>query len=391
MYLKFLFLSVITAIICCFCKSPDNDLFEFDPRTLEENEFSLSEIADDIVYIPLDNGFPLGYSADFVFTDTAIYFRSYDIGILVYDRKGRFIRKIGSIGRGPGEYVGYTNFTVDHETGTIYNLDIGNIIKVYSSDGQFIRSFPSPEFGGASLGFFNNKLFINYAIQFGNVRYDWIVIDTSGNVIRKQERKTPVFTANFGGSGYQIYRFEDRISYWNNYTDTVYSVLPDLTEEPSFFISPGEYRLPRTKFPLSQFSQIASGKLMIKSIFETSRFFVIQYTYKRGTLVLIDKYNHEILSNVFDTDEPSQNGIGIVNDLDNGLMFIPETYFKERDREYLLGIQYPNQIIARAASKEFKNLVPQLPDKKVEFEKLAIGLNATDNPVLVLVRLRKYN
>lgn len=40
-------------------------------------------------------------------------------------------------------------------------------------------------------------------------------------------------------------------------------------------------------------------------------------------------------------------------------------------------------------SLEFENSVPKHPGKKKELEKLANNLNETDNPVLVMVRLKK--
>jgi len=43
--------------------------------------------------------------------------------LLVFDREGRFIRKIGGIGGGPGEYVEPTDFTLDTENRTIFVLD----------------------------------------------------------------------------------------------------------------------------------------------------------------------------------------------------------------------------------------------------------------------------
>jgi len=44
--------------------------------------------------------------------------------LLVFDREGRFIRKIGRVGGGPGEYVEPTDFTLDTENRTIYVLDM---------------------------------------------------------------------------------------------------------------------------------------------------------------------------------------------------------------------------------------------------------------------------
>ena len=77
-----------------------------------------------------------------------------------------------------------------------------------------------------------------------------------------------------------FYKFENRIFYWNNYTDTVFSVLPDLRIEPSFIISPGEHRFPRSRYLCLEIL-MKNKFLNLFKIFETSRFFVIRYYFKR--------------------------------------------------------------------------------------------------------------
>jgi len=137
MKLKYLFLLTLLAFSC---KSPDNGLYEFDPRSLEENEITLSEIADDINYIPLDNSYPLGLIYDNIeFINNSIFLSVKDIGVLVFDRIGKTLRKIGSKGRGPGEYVYNYMFTVDENTESVYVLDYNEIGKVFSKSGESLR------------------------------------------------------------------------------------------------------------------------------------------------------------------------------------------------------------------------------------------------------------
>jgi hypothetical protein len=47
------------------------------------------------------------------------------------------------------------------------------------------------------------------------------------------------------------------------------------------------------------------------------------------------------------------------------------------------------QIKSHVESPGFSNTKPTLPEKKEELEKLAARLKETDNPVIVLVRLKK--
>lgn len=376
----------LLVIFTISCKSQDKDLYQFDPRTLKENKISLSEIADDVAYVPLGNSFPLGAIYNVKFLNKTIYFSSKDVGILTFDREGKTLRRIGTVGRGPGEYLYNYNFTVDENTGTVYNLDRGDIVKVFSGTGQFVRSFPLQEYGVSdAIEFYNSKLFVSYAIQSENVKYKWIVFDTLGNEIKKKEREIPMFTANYG-NGETIYKFENRLFYWNNYTDTVFSVLPDLRIEPSFIIGTGEQRPPRSQLSIQQLMQ--NKFLNIFKIFETTRFFVIRYFFNKPAITLIDKNNQEAYLIYLEFE--NENCLnGIENDIDGGQFFIPEYYFAEKGREYMVGLQYPYQIKALVVSTEFINSTPKYPEKKKELEKLANSLKETDNPILMIVRLKK--
>lgn len=372
-------------------RSQDKGLYKFDPRTLKENEVTLSEIADEVYYIPLDNSFPLEViSSNITFTDDAIYFPSKDIGILAFNREGKFINKIGSIGRGPGEYIIYLLFCIDNKTGTVFVRDSNSNIKVFSRTGKYIRNFSLKEYGDVeNIEFFNSKLLVQYSPQLKNSNYDWIYCDTLGNVIKKQNRHLPIFTANWGGVTSSFYKFKNQLSYYNAFTDTVFSILPDLTEKPSLIISPGEHRKPRSNLSIEQL--MSEKYLSLSRIFETNRFFFIRYNYnKKHYQALIDKQNHKPFLNSIEIDESKAHAIsGIVNDIDGGLWYLPESYFAEKGREYIVGIQSPYQIKKRVASNEYKNSFTKYPEKKKEFEKLANSLKETDNPVLMIVRLKK--
>jgi hypothetical protein len=55
----------------------------------------------------------------------------------------------------------------------------------------------------------------------------------------------------------------------------------------------------------------------------------------------------------------------------------------------MVGLINSYQIKTLVASDEFKNSTPEYPEKKKEFITLADSLKETDNPVLMLVRLKK--
>lgn len=373
------------------CKPHQNTLYEFDPRTLKENKITLSEIADDISYIPLDSSIPIGliyYPRYFV--NNSIYLSTMNSGILVFDRKGKLIRKIGAFGRGPGEYTYCFNFTVDDKNETVYVLD-SKIIKVYSKSGIFQRNISLKEFGEgvAAIIFYNSKLLLSYCIQYEGINDEWIALDTLGNLVKTKKRTDKPFSVNWDLGG-GMYKLENRIYNWNPWRDTIFSILPDLSYEPSFLFAPWENRVPRTMITdISQFQTFNTPN----SVFETNNYLVCGYKYnKKIGIALIDKKSKKSYLTYLEPGPPSY-GItyigGIFNDLDAGVRFQPENYYEEKNREYIISLINPYDIKALVKTNEFKRSQPKYSEKKKEFEKLAASLKETDNPVLMLVRLKK--
>jgi len=375
--------SIIILLLVFSCKNQDKAFYEFNPTALNVNPISLSDLAEEISYIPLDNSFPVGRVFNYNLLNNSIYLSAKDVGILSFRIDGNLHKQIGGIGRGPGEYTFYNYFTVDDEKGTIYVLDRGNIIKVYSKEGEILRSFSLQEYGDIVdvIDFFDSKLFVSFFLQTNNSKYDYAIFDTLGNLIKKEERTLPPFTSNWQLEG-GLYKFNNTLNYWNPFSDTVSSIYPDLTRKASFIISPGIHRFPRSKF--DSFEEMRKY-LIIERIFETKSYIILKYVYKDPFLTLVEKKGRKSHVVYLGPDGKS----GIVNDLDGGTMFLPESYFVENGREYLIGITYPSQVKIHVTTSEFENANPKYPEKKKELEKLANSLKETDNPILMVVRLKK--
>jgi hypothetical protein len=87
---------VLLILILSSCRQPESGLYQFDPRTIEEKEITLSGIADDITYIPLDNSFPLNmiyYPRYFIGGN--IYLSERQSGVMIFNREGKLVRKVG--------------------------------------------------------------------------------------------------------------------------------------------------------------------------------------------------------------------------------------------------------------------------------------------------------
>ena len=83
--------------------------------------------------------------------------------LFVFDMEGKFIRKIGGFGQGPGEYIEVRDFTFDAENRIIFICDIRNRIHKYQLNGTYINSISiqSPDSQAHFIQFYNGKLYSN--------------------------------------------------------------------------------------------------------------------------------------------------------------------------------------------------------------------------------------
>jgi hypothetical protein len=391
---KYIFLLIILTFSC---SSSDNNLYKYEKGDIGNSKITLSEIADSIFYIPLDDTIPIGVYYDTKIINNTFYISGKGIGLLSFNLDGQLQRKIGIEGRGPGEYLYCKSFDIDSIRGTVYILDMGRNIQVYAGDGGYIKEISIKKYEDlenteffADLNFYKDKLILSEYISMGVGKYNWIVIDTLGNLITSKINSVTAFKSNSWIPG-GTYKFNNRIFYYNQYNDTVFSISPDLKCEASFLIGTGKERLPR-----AQFNEIDEWQnfIIIKSIFETRSWWVIYYSYKsKRQFALVNKKSkkkyliNERTSNKADIS-PRYLG-GIINDLDGGVMFQPENYLAENNQEYLIELIPTNVLKTFLASDEFRSSVPRYPEKKKELEKLSNLLRETDNPILVLARLKK--
>jgi hypothetical protein len=145
---------VLLATIVASCNSGnkkkeviENDniyIVDFD-NTPKEEKILMSSLFKKVKPIPLETTDEslIGYINEFQIFDGKIFIfdRDYAKGVFIFDMDGKFIRQIGRIGQGPGEYVSLSDFTVDEINKEIYLMDRSkNCIVIYDIDtGKYIR------------------------------------------------------------------------------------------------------------------------------------------------------------------------------------------------------------------------------------------------------------
>jgi len=388
----------ISVIIIVSCGSPNGNLYEIDPTSFVENKITLAEIADDVHYILLDDSIPI-VSFKYIVTSDNIYIAAKDVGILKYDRQGRLIKKIGSKGRGPDELIYGIDFIVDDITGNVFVIDPDKI-KTYSPNGNFLRDIslegyfddrPIPD----EIEIFNSLLFLADYVRRGDSKYYWIFLDTLGNLVSVKKNSIPPFETNWVEDG-SIYKFHNKLFYYNLFNDTIFSIYPDLSYKGEYLFAKGDHRRSRSKIEYNSFSQVQAALytlFMTHDMFETKHFIIFSYNYlERHALCLIEKETKKtfILYKYAEFPQSLVKSIGsIVNNIDGGIPLTYLQYYNENDNEYITTLINAFNLKAYISSDDFKNSTPKYPEKKEELKKLAASLKETDNPVLVLVRLKE--
>ena len=142
----------VFCLCTCLCGCNHNNLESSDLITIDayknypKLDLKLSEIAD-VSYIPLKTDDVLMSDRSmtrriFVHKDK-IYIGDYypdNPKLVVFDRNGNLVQFVGSMGRGPGEYVSLHAFVVDTLTHEITIFDLRQLkFIVYNIDGKFLR------------------------------------------------------------------------------------------------------------------------------------------------------------------------------------------------------------------------------------------------------------
>ena len=386
---------VLLLIILNSCNLQEPKVFEIDVKNFSDNKFVLSDIADQIEYVPLDNTFPIGIVYSARINSNKIVLSIKDIGIVQFDKHGKFIRKIAQKGDGPGEFRYGMDFAINDQNGQVFVVDY-NKINIYSQRGSFIKDISYEKYiAGTADGIeiFNSHIFIPDYLMYQDAKVNWILLDTMGNLISKKESLAHPLNSNHVSPG-KTYKFEDKLFYFNYLNDTIFSITSDLKYHKAYLFAPSEYRWPKEGLNLHSLSQLYD---IFKpgQMFETKKYIFLEYGFQdKHAILLKNKETKKTYQSYLD-DPKSKTTVkskaGIINDIDGGLPMTtsPIFYYFENNSEYLATLLLPYELKKYVASTTFKNTTPLYPQKKKELEQLATSLSENDNPVVMLVKLKE--
>ena len=347
----------------------------------------LSFLTDKVEYISLQtNQYSILEKLDQVAISDSFFFISDTKKIIQFDSRGRFLRQIGSNGRGPGEYGYVLDFCINNKCKEVYILSYPELL-VFDFKGLFKRSIKIV-FKSSHFSILNSDRFIFYQINLPS-RTDerlvsWYLIDSTGktlSTIRNFYKRI-----NYPGMWIDkspIYFHENNLYFMEFGVDTLYR-LNNLKPEPYSIIKLGKMKMDHD-FAFSQVNRqeelnYLNTKLRISDVFESKQSILIKLNWGFSDSTkfgIFDKIKSEIIF---------LSGAGFKNDWDSGPSFLPERQINDT----LMVMWLESKIFkAQIACHEFRISIPKYPEKKKHLENLANSLKETDNPVLMIVRLKK--
>jgi hypothetical protein len=383
---------VVTAIQDSIAKAPAGPPHLNLPALIgKKREVFLSQLATRVTYIPLET------TKEFLIGEKSVrvkpcgeyvFVAEHGKPVGVFDRTGKFIRKIGNIGKGPGEYNFDFNFWPEESSRQVF---IGNAdkrsIMAFSFEGAYIKDFV-PDTKPMSF------------VPLGKGRiFTWTFMqgEKDGKFYRM------VFYDEAGAA--TSYVFEPKIKYdfsrgiaimsplltpapegilynsWEN--DTIFRVKADGSFDPALSWLKGNLQMPPDlQKDYQRFFREKDNYLIDFNAFESPSKWFIRYDYKgRNEMACYDKHSSEF----FVVANPDTAQRGVYNDIDGGPSFFP-SWDNENGHSFVRLINAID-LMDDQQEKTGKNPEPKDAEAAKRFLTMVAGLKENSNPVVMLVEL----
>jgi len=309
-------------------------------------------------------------------TESLIFVSDYN-KVVEFDRDGNYIRTIGTMGRGPNEYLVLNDFCLDETKGIIYILANEADLLVYGFDGEFIESVRLP-FVSMSFLFKDPDRFFYYSANIPGKTTDsvfsWYITDAQGKNLVKFanfHKRTNRGVLINNSPMYMFNGYEHFIEYGS---DTLL-YLRESKPEPYALFDFGKYRMDPDPevFEPSLDDEFRRPIIVNEDI---GNLFITCYKGYYGPMsnCVFDKQTKET---VFLEDN------AFANDIDGGLPFWPEYVYQD---SILVDPVDAFDLIKRINEIKSGNNAGNATELSDQLENLSKTLTENSNPVLVILK-----
>lgn len=354
--MKIKLLYTLSLFLFCACQQERaTEVVEINPEYFITEEITLSDLADEVTYIPLDTAKLFNGVISCEFTDNFIFI-STGRELLKYNHTGKLLQQIGSLGPGPKEYTRCMSFSIDRTDKKIFIQCFTEIV-VYSFDGEFLNRIKLPEEANPAFIRYQDQSLYCFSLIHTTISqppYLWVKVNANKGQLEDAKRNTDIkFQSDeisFRGN-YVCESSQGTLLYWNHFNDTIYRLNKD-HNEVAYLWSKGDFRLTPDKMT----NKTDASCLIARTLLDTRNFLFMEYRMNnQHSLCLYNKKKKQFIRH------PART---IPNDIDNGIPFQVYGYQTFGGNEYLIQVASPDVL------KEIKNI------------------KEDDNEVLVLAKLK---
>lgn len=368
-------------------QKPESPVIVLDMESLLSNqqELKLSDIAESIQYIQLEtNQDVLCQVLQYLVRDNKIIVRNRNGTVFLFDGEGKFVRQIGRIGQGPGEYLGVQYIDASPQGDFVYfYYTRGNIAYVYSSDGEMINDFEIKysTWRFAALSPNRHIMISPYgAFSADSVPFLFYLADGKGQVVKQFPSKKVIM---LGAGDFSIGKFmvtPKSVIGYHPFNDTVFSFDQEGNKSPKYVFDYGSKRLPDEEIDdMMKLFENREQYIHSTSLYETSdRLFIRAFHQKKPLIGFWQQEDNSIVAIASDDGK-------LLNDMDGGPDFWPATSDGEKTVYRLLR---PVNLVESWNKGDFQEKEFKLADERKEFIRMIQELKEGDNPVIMVVELK---
>ena len=391
-------------------KTSDNTDFDVDVQSpiyvfmedilQKEDTEPLSSIASEIVYIPLetnDNSLLKGVALNVVFINESYIVNDVD-NIFLFDKDGKYIKRIAQRGGGPSDYpTQIYNVVADPETNYFYLFSTDKVIK-FDEKANYIEHFSIPNVRKFSMAYIRGVFttqktmvlgLFNSVVQFDDTTtvFNAIEIDTIGHIINKYINHSPRYVQEtrlqINSRNTSLYVFNNDVRFLDFGHDTIFSLKGD-SMMPYAILDLGKNKtnlvlnLKTIDFHVMDDAIKNLSGHIIWSMLENDSYFFIELT-KKGLddnyiFCLFHKKSKELKllkDNVF------------LNDIDGGISFLPRQILNNNE---LIGVKSAEKFKEEILSLDYNVQKTKYGERFEKVYQLAKSLREDDNPVLIIAK-----
>lgn len=382
--------------------SSANDLNRFlvinyEDAISSKKTVTLSQLASDVEYVQLETNkdcmIQIELNTKYFFTDSYIFVSNRD-HILQFSHEGKFIKKIGSPGRGPGEIDLIRTMSVLPDKQLIVVQKNGERkLLFFSFDGKLVKTVQFLSYI-TNIIVMNDENYIAYNDGVnGNEKFTFLLTNENNDTISVVNNyttwvKTSNRTVSLMSRIYEpFYISNSRYYFKAMYNDTVYTIENNKIR-PVYFVNLGKYKLPDElrlerigSERFQEYFKIAPKCYSAEVIEVKDKIFLGTYSISKAIpkYVLFDKV--ALKGNLLINEDGISKGI--VNDWDGGIDFWPSGSVDDNQ------VYMPINIIdlQKEFTEETQNQKSvKFPEKQKQLEKISQS-DILRNPILMIVKL----